>query len=339
MGGRDITTIVQVAKAAGVSPTTVSHVLNNRGRVSEETRARVLRVVKELSYRGNRHAQQLVTRRSRILALQLPVTGSVRSQGTFPHSGYYLDLINGACTAADELDYALIIVPPGGQGGGNSLTDFSVDGAILVDPEGNEAAFDAPIPLATIGVPLEPTRPVASVDNDHAATARKLLDHIESVGRTRPLLVADRTHRSYVRDLVSGFRQQTTHRGTDAEVHRISSLTTAALDRVLDAALEHGSDAMLASSDDIALGLLNQARGRGIQIPDQIMLASAVDASSLTLTSPQITATNLYPHRTGATAVRLLVERIDNAADLDSMFTRELVPTRLIQRDSTRPTG
>lgn len=338
-GGRDIATIVQVAKAAGVSPTTVSHVLNNRGRISESTRAHVLQVVEQLSYRGNRHAQQLVTRRSRILAIQLPVIGSTRTQGTFPHSGYYLELISGACTAADELDYALFIVPPGGQGANTSLADFSVDGAVLVDPEGNEAAFDAPIPLATIGVPLQPTRPVASVDNDHKATARKLLNHLESVGRKRPMLVADRTHRSYVRDLVSGFRQQTKDRGSPMEVFRLSSLNAAALDRVLDAALEHEIDAMLASSDDIALGLLNRARRRGIQVPDHIMLASAVDASSLTLTSPQITAIDLYPRRTGATAVRLLVDRIDHADDLESTNNRGLIPTRLIQRDSTRPTG
>lgn len=294
-------------------------------------------MVEQLSYRGNRHAQQLVTRRSRILAIQLPVIGSVRNQGTFPHSGYYLELINGACTAADELDYALIIVPPGSQGANNSLADFSVDGAVLVDPEGNEAAFDVPIPLATIGVPLRPTRPVASVDNDHEATARKLLDHLESVGRTRPLLVADRTHRSYVRDLVSGFRQQTSERGASSKVIRLGSLNPAALDRVLDAALEHGSDALLASSDEVALGLLNQARRRGIHIPDQIMLASAVDASSLTLTSPQITATNLFPRRTGATAVRLLVDRIDSSDELSSTVSHSLVPTKLIPRDSTRP--
>jgi DNA-binding LacI/PurR family transcriptional regulator len=327
---------VQVAKAAGVSPTTVSHVLNNRGRISESTRAHVLQVVEQLSYRGNRHAQQLVTRRSRILAIQLPASGS-RGQGIFPHSGYYLELISGACAAADELDYALIIVPPGRPGGNNRLVDFAVDGAVLVDPTGNEPAFDAPIPLATIGVPLHPTRPVASVDNDHRATARKLVEHLESVGRRRPLLVADRTHRSYVRDLVSGFREQAGERGVPADVCRLTSLSTAALDRVLDAALEHESDAMVASSDDIALGLLSRARRRGIQVPDQIMLASAVDASSLALTSPQITATDLYPRRTGATAVRLLVERVDHGADLESATDRALVPTRLVPRDSTRP--
>lgn len=333
----DITTIKQVAKAAGVSPTTVSHVLNNRGRVAEPTRIRVLEVVQELSYRSNRHAQQLVTRRSRILALQLPLTSSTSKQPTFPHSGYYLELINGATTAADELDYALIVVPAGGNGARNSMVDFAVDGAILVDPEGTEHVFDVPIQIATIGVPLQVTRPVASVDNDHGAAARRMLEHFESVGRTRPLLVADRTHRSYVRDLVVGYKSHTRARDADALVHRVTSLSKTAFDRALDVASENGSDAILASSDDIALGLLNRARHRDIAVPDQIVLASAVDAPALKLTAPQITATNHFPLRTGAAAVRQLVERLEHVEELGATATLERIPSRLIRRDSTNP--
>lgn len=328
-----------MAEAAGVSVTTVSHVLNNRGRVAKETRTRVLQVVEELAYRSNRHAQQLVTRRSRILAIQLPATGSVNSKGAFPHSGYFLDVIDGASTAAEELDYALIVVPNSGQRSGKSLADFAVDGAILVDPEGTEPAFDIPIHLATVGVPVRPTRPVASVDNDHEAAARKLLDHFQSLGRDRPVLVGDRTRRSYVRDLIEGFRRVTRSRGLEAHVHLIGALQRAALDRAIDAILRKRGDAVLASSDDIALGLLSRARSRGIAVPGDFLLASAVDAPSLTLTSPQVTGMNLYPRRTGATAVRLLIERIEQGDALDAEPPRQLVPTRLVPRDSTRAAG
>lgn len=110
-----IVTIRQVARVAGLSPTTVSHVLNGRGRVATETRTRVLQVVEQLGYRSNRHAQQLVTRRSRILAIQLP-DSSGSSQGAVPHSGYFLDIINGASAAADELGYALIVIPTRSEG-------------------------------------------------------------------------------------------------------------------------------------------------------------------------------------------------------------------------------
>lgn len=320
-----------------MSPTTVSHVLNDRGRIAAETRARVLEVVEQLGYRSNRHAQQLVTRRSRILAIQLPDMGN-SGQGAVPHSGYFLDIINGASTAADDLDYALIVVPVRGRGkgNGNSLADFAVDGAVLVDPEGTEPAFEVPIPLATIGVPLNPTRPVASVDNDHDGTVRKLLNHFESLGCSRPLLLTDRTHRSYVRDLTASYREHVEEHHAEPIVRSLGSLTRAALDRVIAAISEHRVDAVLATSDDLALGILSSARRHGMHVPEAFLLASAVDAPSLTLTSPQITAANLYPRQAGAIAVRQLVDRIESAGGYDLPQTKALVPARLIIRGSTR---
>lgn len=329
------TTIKQVARAAGVSPTTVSHVLNGRGRVAAETRSWILQVVEELGYRSNRHAQQLVTRRSRILAIQLPDIGE-SGQGAVPHSGYFLDIINGASTAADDLGYALIVIPARSAGSGNSLGDFAVDGAVLVDPEGTEAAFDVPIPLATVGVPLESTRPVASVDNDHDAIVRKLFNHFASLGCSRPMLVTDRTRRSYIRDLTLSYRQQMNARGAEPIVHSLASLTRVSLDRVVTAALRHRIDSVVAASDDIALGVHSAARRHGLHVPEEFLLASVVNAPSLTLTSPQITATNMYPRRAGVTAIQLLVDRIENTDGVDPQETKTLIPNRLIIRGSTR---
>src|SRR5262249_56914243 len=75
-------TIHDVAKAAGVSVTTVSHALNGKGRVDPATRARVAQVVGTLGYRANRHAQGLRSGRSGALGLLLPVAGAARSDET-----------------------------------------------------------------------------------------------------------------------------------------------------------------------------------------------------------------------------------------------------------------
>lgn len=309
--------------------------LNDRGRVAAETRTRILQVVEQLGYRSNRHAQQLVTRRSRILAIQLPDIGG-SSQGAVPHSGYFLEIINGASTVADDLGYALIVIPARSKGTGNSLGDFAVDGALLVDPMGTETAFNVPIPLATVGVPLESTRPVASVDNDHDAVTRKLFNHFESLGCSRPMLVTDRTRRSYIRDITSSYRQQMDVRGAEPVVQSMASLTRASLDRAIKVALRHRIDSVVTASDDIALGMHSAARRHGLRVPEAFLLASVVDAPSLTLTSPQITATNMYPRRAGATAVQLLVDRIENTDDPNPSATRTLIPNRLIPRGSTR---
>jgi DNA-binding LacI/PurR family transcriptional regulator len=63
-----------------------------------------------------------------------------------------------------------------------------------------------------------------------------------------------------------------------------------------------------------------------------LAIASAVDARSLTLTSPQISATNLFPFRTGGTAAQLLIDRLENGAKTDE--TR-LIPTQFVARAST----
>src|SRR6266550_6155811 len=75
-------TIHDVAKAAGVSVTTVSHALNGKGRVDPNTRARVAQVVHRLGYRANRHARGLRMGRSGSLGLLLPVSGDARSDET-----------------------------------------------------------------------------------------------------------------------------------------------------------------------------------------------------------------------------------------------------------------
>ena len=161
-------TIKEVAAAAGVSPTTVSHVLNNRGRIAEQTRARVLEVVRQFDYQANAHAQQLVTRRSRIIAIQMPGPGLAGSPA-LPHSAYFLELINGAAAAADNLNYAVFVAPSGGKA--SMLNGFAIDGAIVVDPQGEEPVFASRATVVTVGVPLRSGHDTLSVDNDHARAA------------------------------------------------------------------------------------------------------------------------------------------------------------------------
>ena len=77
-------TLVEVARRAGVSPSTVSRVLNNTGRVSERTRARVLKIAKELKYRPDIHAQTLAGGNSKTL-------GVIFSNLQNP---FFLDIVN-----------------------------------------------------------------------------------------------------------------------------------------------------------------------------------------------------------------------------------------------------
>lgn len=321
--------IRDVAAAAGVSPTTVSHALNNRGRIAEETRLRIVQAARQLGYQANVHAQQLVTRRSRIIAIQMPAL-EISHGPALPDSAYFLDLINGAAAAADSCGYALVVTPSGGKA--SIFGGFAIDGAIIVDPQGDEPIFGTGVPVVTVGIALCETHDVLAVDNDHATAAGVVLDHFTSNGRVRPAMVADDTRRSYVNDVMCGYRTWIGDHGGEDITLTLGSLEHPAVDRVVASLRERRADAVYASSDDLALALLDAASRAGIAVPTDLAIASAVDCRSLTLTSPQISATNLFPFRTGDTAANLLIDRLENGPRPDD--TR-IIPSQFVARASS----
>src|SRR5688572_5309787 len=181
-------TIRDVAAAAGVSLTTVSHALSNQGRIGEKTRQRVLNVAAELGYRANVHAQQLVTNRSRTIAIQVaPFDSTSKSSMLIPNSEYFLEVLNGASDEADRNGYALVLTPPGV--GPTTISAFAVDGAIIVDPHGDEGLLNpqwtATHPVVTAARTAGRRRRADAVDNDQRAAAISAFEHMWEQGYRR----------------------------------------------------------------------------------------------------------------------------------------------------------
>ena len=331
-------TIRDVAEAAGVSITTVSHVLSGRGRVAQKTRLRVAQVAKELAYRPNVHAQQLVTRRSRTFAIQVAsFTEPSDTRALIPHSEYFLDLLNGAAEAAADLGYALILTPP--NVAASSLEEFAVDGVIMVDPRGDEPLFldhwHDRRPMVTTGRPTTDQQLRAIVDNDHRAATLTMLDHLEQQGYVRPALVITNTSRSYVADMLSAYQAWTAARGLDELVMRVGETPSegaaaGALRSLFDRSPT--PDAIYTSSEELALGVLHEAQRRGLKVPQELGVCSAVDSSALRLTTPQVTGMHLNPREIGRRAAQMLCEL---ASAPDSGPHHIDVPVHLFEREST----
>jgi DNA-binding LacI/PurR family transcriptional regulator len=179
-------TIHDVAKAAGVSVTTVSHALNGKGRVDPQTRALVTQVVHRLGYRANRHARGLRSGRSGTLGLLLPVSGDVRTDETL-RLDYYMRLAGAAATAAFAREQALMLLPPVIAGSG--LGGLAIDGGIVADPSPHDQRMTVlegqGLPAVSIGRDLG--RPDHSwyVELDNAANTRLMLDHLAERGGSR----------------------------------------------------------------------------------------------------------------------------------------------------------
>ncbi len=334
--------IRDVAIAAGVSITTVSHVFSGHGRVAEATRRRVLQAAAELGYRPNVHAQQLVTRRSRTMAIQVAsFSEPTTTRALIPRSDYFLDLLNGASAAAADSGYALILTPPNVDA--LDLAEFAVDGVIVVDPRGDEPLFKAEWqlnrPMVTTGRVTVGSGVRSVVDNDHVGAARTVLDHLEREGYQRPALIITNTSRSYVVDMLDAYRDWARARGVEPQAVQVGetpSETAAAKALTTLLAREPAPDAIFASSEELALGVLHEAQRRGIDVPGELGVCSAVDSSTLELTTPQVTGTMLNPATIGRQAVEALLEL---TADPEGGPHHRRVPAALCERGSTARRG
>jgi DNA-binding LacI/PurR family transcriptional regulator len=308
-----VATIHDVAAAAQVSITTVSHVFNQPHRVSKSTRAKVIEIATELAYKPNVHARRLVTRKSRSLAIQIAGQQVRHEHALVPNSEYFLELLNGAANSAAEQGYALILAPTDVDP--SDLESFAVDGVLLVDPAGDEPVFehrDLLSRIVTVGRPQASPDVLSVVDNDHRDAARKIMTGLHRAGYRAPALVVNDVSRSYVNDMIDGYRSWAAEHSCETVVLDTDNLASIA--DAVDQLRARGCDAVFVSSEYLALDVLHEALKRNLRVPEDLGLCSAVDSDILSLTSPQISGVYLDPRETGRRAVELLVNLVEGAA-------------------------
>lgn len=178
-------TLDSVAALAGVSKQTVSNVLNSPQLVRVETASRVTAAIKQLAYRPHRAAQQLRTRRSRVLGLRVETNYGDAVFDRFLH----------ALTAAtDALDYRLMLYTADSDAGeiaayGDLVDRWDVDGFILTGTHPGDLRTahlaGAGLPCVTFGRPWDESGHHDCVDVDGAAGTRAATEHLLGRGHQR----------------------------------------------------------------------------------------------------------------------------------------------------------
>jgi DNA-binding LacI/PurR family transcriptional regulator len=327
--------IKDVAAAAGVSITTVSHALNGKGRLPEETRIRVRDVARRLGYRPNANARSLAGGKSGVLALTVSQAEGLPVQlGDFD---YFAQLTNAATSAAIEHGYALMVSPA--THAETTLHRVQVDGAIVVDP----VAADLSVAhLRTNGIPFvttgrEPGAPEDEfwIDNDHVAGIRSALDHLAESGGRQIALVTPPPVQSYLVDALRGYEQWCAEHDTEPVVSTVSESLTegggyAAAWDLLDN--RPTPDAIYATLDRLALGILLAADARAVRVPDALLVAGCTDSHAGQTARPSLTALSLNPEAIGEAAVEMLIAIVEGRPP---GRRHEFVPTSVIPRESS----
>ncbi len=326
--------IRDVALKAGVSISTVSQALNQKGRVSVETRQRVIAAAAALDYRPMSIARSLRGGRSGMIAISL--TEPPGAPIAVTDFDYFRKLNDGATSAALAAGLALVTLPS--SRAPEMFVTTQLDGAIIVDPIPDDLSV---IRLRARGIPLvtagrgNDDGGETWVDNDHDAATRAVLDHLRSRGAKRIALLTVPPVHSYAVDMrrtyeswCSEFRAPTIVEEAVAATTEIAGVLAA---RRLFARADP-PDAIYAGLDGQALGVLLAAEAAEISVPTDLMIACCTDSQSSAHANPPLTALNLHPEELGHRAVQLLVAQIEGRP---TESVERLVPWKLIERDST----
>ena len=205
-----------MAKAAGVSVTTVSHALSGKGRIPEATRLRVLEQAAAMRYRPNAAARRLAGGRSQLLAIAVSLPGELPMPVT--EVNYFNRAIHAATARALEHNYAVVVCPPTPRG--EIWARIPLDGLIVLDPVAADPMLlevrERGVPLALIGRDPTDGHDDYCVDNDHVAGTRVALDHLAERGARRVALLAGDMGDAFTDDCMAAHRQWCSERGVEA---------------------------------------------------------------------------------------------------------------------------
>jgi DNA-binding LacI/PurR family transcriptional regulator len=320
-------TIKDVARVAGVSPSTVSRALTTPALVQAETRAKVERAAAELGYQPNRAARGLITGRTGNIGLLVPDL-------TNP---FFPGVVKGVQSRARESDYSVFLADtdedPTAEAGLVRALSKQVDGIVLCSPRMSEedlraVAGDTPFVMLNRRVGQIPSITIDNVDGIRQAVA-----HLAALGHRRIAYVAGPRMSWSNRERAKALRAVTT--AADIDLVEVGNFApqfaggVAAADLVLAA----GVTAVVAYNDLVALGLLNWFATRGVKVPEAISVMGFDDIVLSQMVSPSLTTVAQPQEPIGRAGVDLLLQLLDNP-DRAAVTRREL-PSHLMVRHST----
>ncbi|MEU0964022.1 LacI family DNA-binding transcriptional regulator [Streptomyces sp. NPDC005917] len=331
-------TMSDVARSAGVSVATVSHVLNETRPVLPHTRQAVLDAIEELGYTHNALARSLVTSRTRSIGLAVSAISNP----------YFTGILQGVEAAVLERGYSLLIADPHDdpvheRKVAQLLHERRVDG-LIVAPSADPREL-----LAYLGRHAVPTVLLDRVIDGRADAAprfdqvcaesteptARLVTHLAGLGHRRIGLVAGLPGLSTTGERITGYRQGLAAAGLPLDEGLVvpGNSESAGAEQATAALLSLAAPptALVTANNAMTIGALRALRAHGLSVPDDIALCCFDDFAWADLFSPRLTAVAQPSREIGAEAVRVLLDRLANP---DRPVRTVRLPCALVHRTS-----
>ena len=320
-------TIYDIAKLAGVNPSTVSRALTTPGRINATTEAKVREAAKQLNYRVNPFARALPTGKTKTIALMVAdITNPV-----------FFKLVRGAELAASEVGYTLVIA----ESQESSLVESatlerilpSVDGVILGTTRLSDdeiSALNQQKPVVLVNRKVDG---VSDVVTDNTPGIAEAVKHLADLGHKRLAFVAGPAASWINTDRWNLLMKNAVELGmTIAEISSNEPTLEGgkgAFERVRAA----GVTAVVTYNDLMAIGLLREATAAGVRVPAELSIIGIDNIFGSDFTNPPLSTIEMPLQKIGAEAVETLLKSFVAEDDEPMHGTTEV--TSLLVRGST----
>ena len=329
-------TMKQVAERAGVSISTVSHVINNTRAVSDEVRKRVQGIIAEMRYVPSAVARSLKNDKTNTIGVLVPNSSNP----------YFAELIRWIEDAAFELGYHIILC--NAHGGAQKQTAYlrllmekRIDGLVLVasgaDDEQDLLLRHESIPIIQLERAL-PGLDADLVQGGQEEGAWQATRHLIDLGHRAIACVSGPADLPRSRERVGGYLRAMREAGLEVPADAIlhveftSAGGHAAFGSLL--ARPHRPSAVFVTSDLMAIGGLSAASGAGVRVPDELSVVGYDDIGAACYAAPPLTTMAPPKREMARLAIARLIERIGGArGPLRSIA----LPGSLVVRASTAP--
>ena len=323
-----MTTQKDVAEKAGVTVTTVSRVINNRGYIAEETRDKVFQVMEELNYRPNAVARSLSKKKSNILGVILPAVNHPFFSSLLSHleefayqNEYKIMICNSQMEAEKEKDYI------------NMLRAQQVDGIFLASHTLDIAAeMKVDLPILTFDRKIEGLPYICS---DNKKGGRLAAEHLIAQNCRNLAYIGG----SLELDLLSNdrylsFKETAAEKNAEVKNYQcqLNSFDRKEYQKLAARILAESEsvDGIFASSDLIAAAVIKEAQKKGVKVPDDLKVIGYDDIELARLFWPEITTIRQPAAEIAEQAVKLLLKAING----EEIKRENILDVELIKRES-----
>ena len=334
-------TIKDIAKRAGVSPSTVSRVCNNHASISKETKERVQKIIDELGYEIPASQDEAPVQPIRSVGIVLPPS----DRETYENS-FYLKAIRGISQVCNQrhvatsiitgLDYEEIL---------RSVQDLhqsdSIDGFIMLYSLSNDIVVDYlcehGLMYVIIGKAGDLAYQTVCIDNDNLQASREATNYLYNLGHRRIGYIGSTHPYLYAADRRAGYQLGLFLNGlpvrSDYFIEMESVNSHAAMDLKELLSKEDRPTAFVVSDDLLALALERVCAQMGLSIPDDLSIIAFNNSLYAQLASPQLTVVDINSYQLGQEAANRILNHMETP---DLPATKVIVPYRIVERSSCK---